>query len=517
MRRVRLKPAKSLALRVIISTLLLSFGVISLTGSALNSKLSAGIKKVNLDTSIIEARSIIFDAQYQFAISLGKNSKSIMKIVEKIVNTTTSLSSYENPREIVLIRDPKNKKIGNNYELTSNLTDPQSIPENLRKQVLKNKTLGWSYTRLQYLGIGSSQALAIGDEIVIPNSGVYQMYVIFSLANQNTTLALIKNSLYLTGFALLLLIALIIWLVIRQVVRPVKEAARIATNFTSGDFSQRMIIESADELAALGNSFNEMADSLEKQIRRLENLSRVQQRFVSDVSHELRTPLTTLRLASEVINTARLEFEPNVSRSTELLIAQLDRFERLLEDLLEVSRFDAEVAVLESTDFDIVELVNKCTSDLAMVAGESSTTMRVITSQNLIIINADIRRIERVLRNLLSNAIEHCEGKPIEISILADDLDVAIAVRDFGVGLDKVSLGRVFDRFWRADPSRARIRGGTGLGLSIALEDARLHNGELDAWGQLGQGSNFVLSLPRKVGEMINSRLINSKPPSFAG
>lgn len=515
MQRVRINPAKSLALRVIVSTLLLSFIVILLTGSALNSKLSEGIKKVNLDTSIIEARSIIFDAQYQFAISTGKDSGSIKKIVEKIVSTTTSLSSYENPREIVLIRDPKNKKIKNNYELTSNLTDAKSIPDNLRKRVLKNNSLAWGYTRLSYSGIGSSAALAIGDEIIIPNAGLYQMYVIFSLANQNTTLGLIKNSLYLTGLALLLLIALIIWLVLRQVVRPVREAARIATNFTSGDFSQRMKIGSAEELAALGNSFNEMADSLEKQIRRLENLSRVQQRFVSDVSHELRTPLTTLRMASEVINSARLEFEPNVSRSTELLIAQLDRFERLLEDLLEVSRFDAEVAVLESIDFDIVELVNKCVFDLEMVAQESSTKLVVLNQEKPIIINADIRRIERVLRNLLSNAIEHCEAKPIEVSIVADELDLAIAVRDFGVGLDEVSSGKVFDRFWRADVSRARIRGGTGLGLSIAREDAHLHNGELTVWGQLGQGSNFVLSLPRKAGERINSQLISANPKSF--
>jgi two-component system sensor histidine kinase MtrB len=108
----------------------------------------------------------------------------------------------------------------------------------------------------------------------------------------------------------------------------------VATQFTQGDYSQRMKVESVDEMASLANSYNEMAQSIEQQITRLEHLSRVQQRFVSDVTHELRTPLTTLRMASEVIHNQRDSFDPVVARSSELLVAQLDRFERLLEDLM---------------------------------------------------------------------------------------------------------------------------------------------------------------------------------------
>ena len=109
------------------------------------------------------------------------------------------------------------------------------------------------------------------------------------------------------------------------------------------------------------------------------------------------------------------------------------------------------------------------------------------------------------------------EEKPISISIVASDDDVAIGVRDFGNGLDESALTRVFDRFWRADPSRDRTRGGTGLGLSIALEDARLHNGELEAWGRPGKGAHFVLTLPRHTGQGINSRLIKLVPDDFHG
>jgi two-component system sensor histidine kinase MtrB len=341
------------------------------------------------------------------------------------------------------------------------------------------------------------------------------MYIVFSLKNQSTTLDLIFNSLLVTGIALLLLIALITWLVVRQVVRPVREAARIATQFTQGDYSQRMKVVSTDEMASLANSYNEMAHSIEQQISRLEHLSRVQQRFVSDVTHELRTPLTTLRMASEVIHNQRQSFDPLVARSSELLAAQLDRFERLLEDLLEVSRFDAEVAVLEPVEFDVISLIKRCAKDFDIASDSASPEIQVSSEDDTVTIKADIRRVERIMRNLLSNALDHSEGKEIVVTVVATDSEVGIGVRDFGSGLDETALIRVFDRFWRADPSRARSRGGTGLGLSISLEDARLHNGELDAWGRPGLGAHFVLTLPRKAGDLINARPIKATPIDF--
>jgi two-component system sensor histidine kinase MtrB len=116
------------------------------------------------------------------------------------------------------------------------------------------------------------------------------------------------------------------------------------------------------------------------------------------------------------------------------------------------------------------------------------------------------------MRNLISNALDHSDGKPIEIECVETANEVAVSVRDHGEGMEAASLTRVFDRFWRADPSRARTRGGTGLGLSIALEDARLHNGELDAWGALGDGANFVLTLPRIAGNQIVARPLPVNP-----
>ena len=514
MNRIYSRVRNSLAIKVIFSTVLLSLVVTGITGSVLNTQLSAGVKDVNLSSALVEARSTIFTAEYRFLLAQGEKDSVVQKVVDDVISSATTLTSNENAREVVFLRSPGNSR-ENNYEIASNLLDPTSIPSTLSERVRKNPDLVYQYTNMNYLTGTRIKGLAIGQKVQIPNAGQYEMYIIFSLANQEKTLDLISRSLFLGGFILLLLVALITWLVVRQVVSPVRQAAMIATEFTAGDFQKRLKVDSQDEISTLGLAFNEMAESIEKQIARLENLSRVQQRFVSDVSHELRTPLTTLRMASEVIYSTKDTFDPIVARSAELLVAQLDRFEKLLEDLLEVSRFDAEVAVLEAVDFDMVQLVQRCADDLGLVAKERKTEIYVSSSEPIIMIKADIRRVERILRNLLANAIDHSEELQIDVRIVASEHDVAVGVRDYGIGLDENALTRVFDRFWRADPSRARTRGGTGLGLSIALEDARLHNGELEAWGRPGRGSHFVVTLPRNTWESIEARLIKLQPEDY--
>lgn len=514
MNRFFWKARNSLAFKVIISTVILSLGVVWITGSALNSRLSSGIRAVNLNSATVEARSTIFTADYRFLLAQGERDSVVQKVVDDVISSATTITSNENTREVVFLRSPGNTMI-KNYEIASNSLDPATIPKSLSERVRKSNDIVWQYANMRYLQGTIIPGLVVGQKVQIPGAGQYEMYIVFSLVNEEKTLNLISTYLLVAGLILIILISLITWVVVRQVVKPVREAARIASEFTSGDFRQRMKVYSQDEISTLAHSFNEMAESIEQQIARLENLSRVQQRFVSDVSHELRTPLTTLRMASEVIADSRDSFDPTVARSTELLVAQLDRFERLLEDLLEVSRFDAEVAVLDAVDFDIVMLANRCVEDLALVAKERKTQIFIKSAEPEIMIKADIRRVERILRNLMANAIDHAEEVQIDVQIEASEHDVAIGVRDYGIGLDENSLTRVFDRFWRADPSRARTRGGTGLGLSIALEDARLHNGELEVWGRPGRGAHFVLTLPRKTWETIDRRLIALQPEDY--
>lgn len=505
----------SLVTKVILSTVFLSLGVISLTGSALYSRLADGILSTSLNSSLAESRYTFFNAEYQLLVSRNMTVQERKRVLAEFVVSTSTQGINEERREVIFVKTPVAKPITTSYEMSSNIIKNSSIPEELRKRVQKNPKLEYAYAPAQYNNGATVESLFVGQRINIPGGGRYEMYIVFSLKSQSATLDLIKNSLLITGIALLLLIALITWLVVRQVVRPVREAARIANQFTQGDFSQRMKVVSTDEMASLANSYNEMAQSIEQQITRLEHLSRVQQRFVSDVTHELRTPLTTLRMASEVIHNQRTSFDPLVARSSELLAAQLDRFERLLEDLLEVSRFDAEVAVLEPVEFDLITLIKRCAKDFDLANDFASQEIQVHSDHDTVTIKADIRRVERIMRNLLSNALDHCEGKEIIVTVVATESEVGIGVRDFGSGLDESALIRVFDRFWRADPSRARVRGGTGLGLSIALEDARLHNGELDAWGRPGLGAHFVLTLPLKAGDSINARPIKATPKDF--
>jgi two-component system, OmpR family, sensor histidine kinase MtrB len=243
-----------------------------------------------------------------------------------------------------------------------------------------------------------------------------------------------------------------------------------------------------------------MAASLQDKLEELEDLSNVQRQFVSDVSHELRTPLTTIRLASDVLYAAREVMAPDAATAAELMQGQLERFESLLTDLLEISRYDANAATLDAEHVDVSTIVLQSADDAQQLAERRGTKIEFRLPAEPCIAEVDRRRVERILRNLLVNAVEHGEDKGVVVTAAADSAAVAVSVRDFGVGLAPGEEQLVFDRFWRADPARARTSGGTGLGLSIAIEDARLHNGWLEAWGEPGRGSVFRLTLPRAVG-----------------
>ena len=229
----------SLAIKVILSTVLLSLVVMGTAGSLLNSQLSRGIKEVNLNTALVEARSTIFTAEYRFLLAQGERDSVVQKVVDDVISSATTLTANENAREVVFIRSPGNT-MDNNYEIASNLLDPNSIPTSLSERVRKKPDLVYQYTNMNYLTGTRVKGLAIGQKVQIPNAGQYEMYIIFSLANQEKTLDLISRSFFLTGFLLLFLVALITWLVVRQVVKPVREAASIATEFTAGDFGKRL-------------------------------------------------------------------------------------------------------------------------------------------------------------------------------------------------------------------------------------------------------------------------------------
>ena len=328
----------------------------------------------------------------------------------------------------------------------------------------------------------------------------YQLYYFFPLTAEQHSIASMQRTLLLVGIAVVFLLVAIAWLVTRWVVIPVRLAAQGARRLSTGALNERMVVRGNDELAALATSFNEMAESLQEKLAELEDLSQVQRQFVSDVSHELRTPLTTIRIASDVLFGAKAELDPAAARSAELLQSQLERFESLLTDLLEISRYDANAATLGAEPVDVAAIVRQSADVAQQLAERRGTKIEFRLPAEPCIAEVDRRRVERILRNLLLNAVEHGEDKDTVVTIASDSAALAVSVRDFGVGLAAGEEQLVFDRFWRADPARARTSGGTGLGLAIALEDARLHGGWLEAWGEPGKGSVFRLTLPRVVG-----------------
>jgi two-component system sensor histidine kinase MtrB len=342
--------------------------------------------------------------------------------------------------------------------------------------------------------------VVVGSAVTVPGAGLYELYMLFDLSDVQQTLSFVQSTLWIGGTLLLLLIAGIAFVVVQFVISPIRIAAETSRKLAAGHLEERIPVRGDDVLATLAQSFNGMADSIQRQITQLAGLSRLQQRFVSDVSHELRTPLTTIRLAGDVLYDRRDGFDATTARTAELLHTQVERFELLLADLLEISRYDAQAVDIEREPVNLVRLAEDAIDDIRSLAERKGSTLTLTAPGGHFEAEMDPRRIRRVTRNLLSNAVEHGEGRPVEVIVDSNTDAVAIAVRDHGVGLAETDAKRVFDRFWRADPSRQRTTGGTGLGLAISLEDAVLHGGTLDVWSVEGEGSMFRLMLPRRIG-----------------
>jgi len=490
----------SVSLRVVATTLALSLIVAGLVGWLLLGRITSGLLDAKERASVAEETRGASQAQRQLdAANTGAQTQSAGDLVTNVIGQLRSGSSglYE-----VFMLSSSGR--GDTPERGTGSVAVSSIPLELRARVQKDHRQSWTYTEIQYLQ-GSGQlpeaGLVVGSPLTLPSAGnpAYELYFVFPLTQEQNTLDLVRRTVFLVGTLLVLTLGGIAYVVTRQVVSPVRQAARTAERFSSGHLTERMTVKGEDDLALLAQSFNEMASSLQEQITRLEALSRVQQRFVSDVSHELRTPLTTVRMAADMLYESRDEFDATTARSAELLQTQLDRFEELLADLLEISRFDAGAAVLDPDPADIRALVQRVVEATEPLAVRKGSEIRLHLPDDACLVECDARRIDRVLRNLVVNAVEHGEGRPVDITVACNEEAVAVGVRDHGVGLRPGESSLVFNRFWRADPARARTTGGTGLGLSIALEDARLHGGWLQAWGAPGDGANFRLTLPRTV------------------
>ncbi|MGW5432069.1 MtrAB system histidine kinase MtrB [Streptomyces sp. NPDC004059] len=523
---------RNIQLRVVATTLVMSLGVVLLLGFVVIGQVRNGLLDAKVKASQSQATGGFAVAKQKAdeaasgagpgaaagsrtadgtATADGRQSQNVIPWMSDLVESLSSGGA--GAFDVVTLPVGDDSGGGRSPRGSGNVNPTSSIPDDLRERVNSGTTAAQSYTRIVYAnGKESQPALVIGKQVNDPNGRPYELYYLFPLTQEEKSLSLVKGTLATAGLFVVVLLGAIAWLVVRQVVTPVRMAAGIAERLSAGRLQERMKVTGEDDIARLGEAFNKMAQNLQVKIQQLEDLSRMQRRFVSDVSHELRTPLTTVRMAADVIHEAREDFDPVTARSAELLADQLDRFESLLADLLEISRFDAGAAALEAEPIDLREVVRRVVSGAEPLAERKGTHIRVVGDQQPVVAEADARRVERVLRNLVVNAVEHGEGKDVVVKLAAAGGAVAVAVRDYGVGLKPGEATRVFSRFWRADPARARTTGGTGLGLSIALEDARLHGGWLQAWGEPGGGSQFRLTLPRTADEPLRGSPIPLEP-----
>ncbi len=498
---------RSLQLRVVVSTLTLSLIVITILGVVLTSQITDRLLDAKVNAAVEEmsrARNTV-EAQLTGVSDSSTQAVRLQDAVRALSSGSSSSTGGAGTYNVALAMVGDGQQ-----EVTAGpITE---VPAELRRFVQQNQ-VSYQFATISDPDGYRGPALIIGS----PSSEVptLEVYLIFPLNNEQRSLSLMRGTMLIGGIVLLLLLAAITALVARQVVLPIRSAARIAGRFADGRLKERMLVRGEDDMARLAMSFNEMAESLSNQITQLEEFGNLQRRFTSDVSHELRTPLTTVRMAADLIHGSSDELDPALARSAELLVTELDRFEGLLNDLLEISRHDAGVAELQIESLDVRMCARAAVSTVRHLAKEAGCELVVDLPEEPLVAEVDPRRVERVLRNLLANAIDHSEGKPVLIRMRGDvDANaVAMVVRDQGVGLRPGEEKLVFNRFWRSDPSRMRRSGGTGLGLLISVEDANLHDGRLEAWGEPGAGASFRLTLPLVRGRKLGASPLSLEPP----
>lgn len=495
---------RSLQFRTVLVTLVLGCVSILGVGVYLSNQIANSLFQERLTQAEVQTRQSVTQVQETFDGAQVTDQQGVLKLVNDTLATLEARDSGT-PRQYVFLAVPNQDQPRNRWvdSRASYLRTENDIPQALRTAVegAQQSQQFWQSIPLT-VDNTTHPAIAVGNKVTFGGT-VYELYLLYDIQSAQETLDEMQSVLWFGGVFLILLIGAIVWIVTRSVVSPVSHAAAVSEKLAAGQLEERMAVEGEDEVARLAKSFNHMAASLQEQITQLATLSQMQQRFVSDVSHELRTPLTTVRMAAEVLYEARGEFDPVNKRSAELLYNQVERFQALLNDLLEISRFDAGAARLDVEPQDMVAVVRSVIDAAAPIAASCGSEVRLYSRAGSIIVDMDARRTERVLRNLLLNALEHGEGRPVQIFVAANADAVGVSVRDHGIGMSPSEAARVFDRFWRADPARARTTGGSGLGLSIATEDVKLHNGWLQAWGRRGEGSCFRLTLPLHAGGTI--------------
>jgi signal transduction histidine kinase len=313
-----------------------------------------------------------------------------------------------------------------------------------------------------------------------------EAYFFFSEEDLWSDLAVLRNVL-LAGLAVVLLLSgLVGWLLARRTLAPVARASAAARDLAEGLLATRLPVESKDEFGAWAASFNEMAEALQGKILALSEAQARERRFTADVAHELRTPLTAIVNDASLLAGHLDRMPPPARRPAELLVEDVARLRDLVEDLMEISRIDAGTQRVRLERVDLEHVV----SAAVRVRGWDE---RIDLEAEEVTLTSDPRRIERIVANLIGNALEH-GGRDVSVRVGRDGVGAFVEVSDRGLGIPPEDLPHLFERFYKAD--RSRSAPGSGLGLAIALENARLLGGDIDVWSEQGAGTRFTLRLP---------------------
>lgn len=460
-------------------------------------QLRSGLFETRRDVIIGDASVRFVQAQQTFDQSTATTPDQVQEVVQQVLGSTVESASGAGAIDAALLRsEDASDTFRINEYMNRNVFD--GVIDDQIRAVLVPDMGYWQSVGYQ-TEHGEQPGILVGSIVDLPSAGPHQMFLLYSLQSEQAAVDLVVSVLLWGALPILVLMSALTFYLVYRMLRPVRKAAAAATRLAEGDLDSRVKADGRDEMALLGRAFNDMALSLSQQINDYDTLSKLQQGFVSDVSHELRTPLTTIRMAEDMIYQERDELSAAGRRSAELLHSEVQRFEEMLADLLEISRYDARSAKLDGEATDIYVLTQRVVSANQGLAEKLGVQVRVSERPKRCSVPVDPKRIERVVRNLLVNAYEHAEGGPVDVTVAAGETSVALRVRDYGVGMSPETARRVFDRFFRADPARARTTGGTGLGLAIAKEDVELHNGVINVWGEKGRGASFVVTLPREA------------------
>jgi two-component system sensor histidine kinase MtrB len=313
-----------------------------------------------------------------------------------------------------------------------------------------------------------------------------ELYFVFTEDRIQRDLAQLRNVLLIGWVIVVVLAGLVGRLLAKRTLDPVARASQAAQSIAEGLLATRLPVRGKDEFGAWAASFNEMAEALEVKIAALQEAQARERRFTSDVSHELRTPLTALVGEASLLGEHLDRMPPEARRPAQLLIRDVARLRRLVDELMEISRFDAGRESIQVQSVDLMALIE------AAVRARRWDRQVEVSGQD-VVLRSDRRRLERIVANLMGNALEHGGGR-CRVSVGLTGQRAFVEVTDRGQGIPSEHLAHLFDRFYKADPSRRGT--GSGLGLAIAMENARLLGGGIEVWSEVGTGTRFTLLLP---------------------